>query len=104
MTVLVARKASGADGPVAMPALFVRAFGTQLQRPKRPGRAGMPLVGRRGHDFELQNGFRLLPVAGPQAVRPRVAAADNHNTLAGGKDLVGNGVSGVALVLLRQEV
>ena len=40
VAVLVAGELDGVDGPVADAAFFVRAFGAQLQRPKRPGRGG----------------------------------------------------------------
>ncbi len=49
---------------------------------------------------------RLLPVRCAQAIRPRVAAADDDHALAGGQNLPAAGTASPshALVLLRQEI
>ena len=86
VAVLVAGELDGVDAPVANAAFFVRALSAQLQRPERPGRGGGALVGRLGHDFELVNALCALAMAGAEAVRAGVAAADDDDALAGGED------------------
>ena len=48
------------------------------------------LLRRHRHDFELQHGLGLLPVAGAQAIRAGIAAADDHDALAGRQNLIRN--------------
>src|SRR2546430_16291948 len=50
------------------------------------------------------DGDRALAVRRPEAVRPRVATAEDDDALAGRQDLSVYPVAGVHLVLLRQEV
>ncbi len=47
---------------------------------------------------------RLLPVRCAQTIGARVAAADNHDVLARGQNLIGNLVAGANFVLLRQKL
>ena len=73
------------------------------------GHSGQGVLGRAhlrrlGHDLELVHGFGFVPVAGAQAIGAGVSAADDDDTLAGGQDLVGHIVAGIALILLRQEL
>ena len=104
VAVFVAREFSGVERPIPHAAFFVRALGAKLQRPQRPGRARGAVLRRHGHDFELVHGLRLLPVARAQAVRAGVAAADDHDALARGQDLIRHCVPGDALVLLREKL
>src|ERR1019366_6728076 len=83
---------------------FMRTLGAELQRPQRPGSAGGAVLRRHGHDFELMHVLRLLPVAGAQAVRARVATADDHDALARSEDLIRHCVPGIAFILLRQKL
>ena len=94
----------GGDGPVALAPLIVRAGGTQLHRPIGPGQQAILMLGRLGHQLELGDGGRALPVRGPHAVRPGVATADHHHVLAGGTQLVGQRVAGHHAILQRQEL
>jgi len=64
----------------------------------------VPLLRRHGHNFELQHGLRFLPVACAQAVRTGIAAADDHHALAGGQNLIGNGIARDHFILLRQKL
>ncbi len=67
---------------------------------------GWPARGRPagGRDLELRHAGRALAVGGAEAIRAGVAAADDHDVLAGGGDelLVGDLVSLAATVLQRE--
>ena len=104
VAIVVAHKFGGVEGPIAEAALLVGAFGAQLKGPERPGRARMALLGRHRHDLKLADGRSLLAVASAQTVGAGVAAADDHNALAGGENLAGDFIAGDPLVLLRQEL
>src|SRR5258707_301942 len=73
--------------PVANATFFVSRLGTQLHRPERPGSLWRALLRRLRHDFELVDRQRLLPIAGPEAIRPRGAASDDHYPLPGRENL-----------------
>ena len=63
------------------------------------------LCRRHRHDLELMHGRRLLPMRRAQAIRARIAAADDDHVLAGGENLVSAPRSPAhALVLLRQKI
>ena len=85
---LITGESESRGAPFPQATLFVRAFDAQHQRPLWPGSMGSPLLGGHGHDFELVNGKRPLPVRGAQTVSPRIAAADDDNALACGEDFV----------------
>ena len=61
-------------------------------------------IRRLRQQFELRDRERLLAVAGAQAIGAGVAAADDHDALAGGQDLIRHLVAFAAAVLLRQEL
>ena len=81
-TVAVVDEARGGHAVDAVTALFVRGRGPQDQRPGRPGVVVEPCVRRAGQDLELVHQRRPLTVRGAQAVRTRVATADDHHALA----------------------
>ena len=91
--------------PIALAALFVRALACAVAA-ATAARAcsGERSGGGMGMISNWCTDFGLLPVAGAQAIRAGVAAADDHDALAGGQNLVGHVVAGIALVLLRQEL
>ena len=63
-------------------------------------------IGRLGHDLELVNALGALAQAGAQAVRSRIAAAQDHHPLALRVDIL-RGIQQIALaapVLLRQKL
>ena len=74
--------------------------------------AVVPLVGagkltrvrRSRNDLELGEARATLAVRRARAVAARVAAADDDHVFSGGQDLIGNGVSLIDLVLLRQKL
>ena len=71
------------------------------------GVEGARSLGRLGHDFELVDGLRVLAMAGAEAVGAGVAAADDHDALAGGQNPAGSSstlVAFAAAVLLGQEL
>ncbi len=47
---------------------------------------------------------RFLAMGCPQAIRARIAAADDHDAFARGENLVCDSVARAATVLLRQEI
>src|SRR6478609_2840845 len=102
----VAADALGGYAPITLSALFVGRRGTQLQRPKRPGRRSRALIRRSRHDLEARDAEGALTMRGPDAVATRVTAADHDHVLAGGQN--GFGVrhrhARHAAVLLRQEI
>ena len=104
IAVFVARELHRVERPIALAALFMRALGAQLQGPQRPGSAGRALQGRHGHDLKLVDGLGLMAVAGAQAIRAGIAAADDYDALAGGANLIRNRVAGDHFILLRQEL
>ena len=101
--------ALGQDREVALAALFLRRGGAHLQRPVGPGH-GLVLARRRlRHDFKLGYGHRALTVRRADAVRSGIAAANDDNVLALGRQGAcgrGNGlvIAGHAAVLLAEEV
>ena len=76
----------GLDGEDALPAFLVGQRVPQHQRPQRPGRALVALVGRPLVDVELMDRRRSLAVRGAQAVGPGVASSDDDDLLADGVD------------------
>ena len=80
----------------------VRSF----KRPVRPGEQLVLGLRRHRHDLELGDLERALADRGADAVRAGVAAADDHDLLAGGEDRLvrADRLAGHAPVLLRQEV
>ena len=82
VALVVAGEAGCGDGPLALAAFLVRALDAKLERPQRPGRFRRALVGRQRHDLELLNGSGLLAVARAQAIRARIASADDDDALA----------------------
>src|SRR5439155_850126 len=99
----VAEERLGVDRPVAYDALLVRRRGAEDHGPVRPRELGA-ILRRLGQQLELVHGRRALAVRGAEAVRPRVAAAQDDDLLAGGEDLVRHGVAGDDFVLERQEL
>src|SRR5690606_39246434 len=85
-------------------ALLVGRRRAQLDRPVRPGQGLVFLHRRLRHQLELRHRLRALPVAGPDAVGPGVAATDHDDVLAGGQDLPPDLVARDDLVLLRKEL
>src|SRR5438132_7561872 len=83
----------------------MRVRGSQLHRPERPG-GGLGASGRRlGEQLELVDFEAALPVGRAQAVGAGVAAADDDDALALGRDrLLGDDITGVALALLDEVV
>ena len=77
---------------------------TQLERPVRPDHGLVFLLRRLGHDLELGDAGCAVAVAGADAVAAGVATADHNHMLAIGTQLIAEGVAGVDLVLLRQEL
>src|SRR5262249_8782790 len=100
----IAGEALGRDRVEALAALLVRRGDAKDVGPFRPGIARAPGVGRTGEQLELVYRPRALAMDGAQAVRARVAAADDHHALARGADecLVGDSVALAATVLLSQ--
>src|SRR5881409_849233 len=93
------------DAPLAVAAFFMRVRGAQLHRPERPGGGVRPRGRRLGEELELVHLEAALPVSRAQTVRAGVAAADDDHSLAHGRDwLLGDGIAGVALVLLDEVV
>src|ERR1700733_12990777 len=92
------------DAPVADAAFLVRRLRTQLHGPQRPGRFRRTLLRRLGHDFELMDRCRLLPVRRSQAVSACVSAANDHYSLTGSENLYlrWDRIAEAAFVLLRQ--
>ena len=84
----------------------LRARGTEVKRPVRPGQELLLPVGRTRQDLELGHRERALPEGGADAVRARVAAPDHHDVLVlgGDRDFLGDRVARHPPVLLRQEV
>src|SRR5438105_5022337 len=76
---------------------------TTSDGPRGRGRAR---IGGLGQQLELRDGTRSLAVAGAQAIRAGIAAANDHHALAGGENGFGsgNGVAFAAPVLLGQKV
>ena len=82
----------------------MRAFDAQLHRPQRPRRGGRAVLGRLGQELELRDASGSLAVGRAEAIGAGIAAADDDDVLAGGKDLVGDAIAFADLVLLRQEL
>src|SRR4051794_34963831 len=74
------------DGPLALAAFLVRALDAQLHRPEGPGREWGAFLGRLRHQLELMYRQRFLAMRRAQAIRARIAAADDDHALAGGED------------------
>src|SRR6266702_7258125 len=106
IAVLITGELDAVDAPVAEPALFVGALGAELKRPERPGSGCCSYFRRFGHDLELVNALGALTKAGAQAVRARIATADDQHALifrADRRSLV-EYVAFTAAVLLRQKL
>src|SRR5581483_3246492 len=91
------------DRPVADDALLVRRRGAEDHRPIGPHER-RAVLRRLGEQLELVHGEGALAVRRAEAVGARVAAAEDHDALAGRADLPGHRIAGVRLVLLRQEL
>ena len=72
----------GLHGPVALAAFFMRRRGAQLHRPVRPHQRLVFLLGRLRQQFELRDGCSALAIRRADAVRARIAAADDNHVLA----------------------
>ena len=94
----------GRDRPVARAAFLVRRRGPQLDRPIRPDERLVLLLGRLRQELELGDRLRALAIRRADAIRTRVAAADDDHVLAGGQDLLRHLVARDDAVLLRQEL
>ncbi len=72
----------------------------------RPAHRLVLALGRHRHDFELRHAQRALAERGADAVGARVAAADDDDVLALGRDLLAalGRLARHAAVLLRQEI
>src|SRR5881296_1326967 len=93
------------DAPLAVAAFFMRVRGAQLHRPERPGGRVRPCGRRLGEQLELVHLEATLAVSRAQTVGAGVAAADDDHSLALRRDrLLGDGIAGVALVLLDEVV
>src|SRR5262249_25163790 len=92
--------------PFADSALFVRAFHSQLHRPKWPGSLRCALWGRHRQQFELMYGAGFVSMGGAQAVSTGVASANDDHSLAGRQNGFGfrNPIAFATLVLLRQKL
>src|SRR3546814_10825439 len=81
--------------------------GAQLHRPVRPGKRLILLHRRPWHDLELGDRKRSLAMRGPDAIGPRIAAADDDDMLAPRRNGAARGrlrlvIAGVAAVLDRK--
>ena len=83
---VLADEADRVDAEDPLTALLVRAGGAVDQRPGRPRGRGRPRLRRLRHDLELGDAGRALAVGGAEAVRARVAAADDDDVFALGRD------------------
>ena len=101
---LLAGEFLGRDRELAHAAFLVAGAGAQLHRPVGPDHGLVLLLGRLGHDFELRHALGAVAVAGAHAVAAGVATADHDHMLAVGAQLALELVTGVDLVLLRQEL
>ena len=77
--------------------------GAQLDRPIRPGHGAVFFNRRLRHDFKLGDADGAMAVAGADTVRTSIAAANDDDVFAVRAQLALELVSGVDLVLLRQE-
>ena len=96
-----ANKFLGGNGELALATFLVARTGAQLDRPVGPGHGAVFFFGRLRHQLELGHAGRAVPIAGADAIRAGVAAANDDDMLAGGRQLVFNFVAGIDLVLLR---
>ena len=78
----------GGDGVDPLPRLLVRRGDPEGHRVRRPRLTSGPRLGRLRHDLELGDRRRALAGRGAEAVGAGVAAADDHDVLAGRDDLV----------------
>src|SRR5947209_7190575 len=89
-TAVAATQLGGHDAVDAVAALLVRAGGAQDQRPARPRSDVVGTLRRRfGQQLELRDRRRPFAVRVAEAVGAGVAAADDHDVLAGGADRLG---------------
>ncbi len=86
---IVAEEALRRDGVDALPAFLVRRRDTVDVRVLGPRVVGRPLVGRPRQDLHLVDRARALAVHRAEAVRARVAAAEDHHVLVPRRDEVG---------------
>ena len=80
---VLAEEFGGVDGEDPLASLLVCGGDPVEHRPGRPRVGVGPVVGWPGHDFELVDRGRSLPVGGAQAVGAGVATADDHDVPAG---------------------
>ena len=106
LTFGVADEAVRCQAPAALAAFLVACCGFQNHGPPRPRCGGVSANGRFGHNLNLRHAHSPLTVAGSDAVRASVAAANHKHALAFGRDglRVGEFLSRKALVLLRQNL
>ena len=101
---VAALEALGRHGPVALAAFLVRRRRAQLDRPVGPHQRLVLGLGRLRQQFELRDRRGAVTIRRSHAIGTGIAAADDHDVLAGGHQLVRHRVAGDDLVLLRQEI
>src|SRR5262245_56102362 len=87
-------------------AFFMAGRDAELEWPIRPREHLVLALGRQRHDFEVGDRRRTLADRGPDAVRTRIAPADDHHFLALGKNWLDVALRLIAhaAVLLRQKI